>query len=1051
LNCTWLFTPPQGSVGFYEFTFINFNTELNYDYVTLRNGNSGSSALVERWSGTPFVPFAAFTSGPAALLSFTTNANTNRPGWDIHYELLPPTCSALREFTGVQSDTIAVRPQQYQNNLDCLWTINPLYPTSRIVATFQSFDLEINDWLLVRDGPTQRANLTGDFIPSPISASAGNPLSIRFVTGADGTGLGFSLSFAEHFCAGTVDLAGVSGNFTDGSGASSYTNGASCSWLIAVYVADQHTVLSFDAFDLASGDYVVVFDGASESSPVLGTFTGTSLPPNVSGSNGRAMLVKLVVDASNTAGGFSASWVRASGASSGGTTGSASGSCSLANPSACRCPDGAWECDLLPDMLSSAQIIQDEHTESPGRITLSNATPNVGWGPLEIHPASPQQCWCGTIQVPCGSIQTCPDGNYPSESIVQTVYHKQGNTITSYTRPAGTMTYHPGHGHVHIDGWASFTLRTRNYSEPDATRWPIVGSGAKVSFCLINLGDCTSDLGYCQVDGRTIQRSDIPNQGFGSVTGCSRDQGIYTGYLDIYGEYLEGMEITFPTGICNGDYYIVSITDPSNYFLESNETNNWVAVPITLTQQQVCTSTTGPPTTGVIQPVGGDYCQTFSSTDTPLSIPMQQGSTSGPTLSSIQVDLDGPISSVRVPRVYGTHTYDGDFDVKLTGPTGAFSNLAPRLCAASHDFDYGFSDSAASPISQISCPPTSGSLYTPVSPLSIFTETESRGTWTLEVYDRDGADVGSLSGWSVEICIRVECTDRAGPSVPIPDLQTATSTVTVTDTAPLYGLEIVDLRGTHTYLSDLTFSFVTPYATIPLFAHLCGSNQNFFFSFADTASSTFTSSSCSQRNNGLSFRPASPFSALYGQSSQGSWSVVIADTAGGDSGRITSWSLRTCVRGAAGVVTTGPLPTTGAASTTGSVSGASTTGSVSGASTTGSVSGQTSETAATSESATSAGATSSASGCNADRIAECSSDLANCTVSATALVCGCWDTYGDCIVAAGCMNSQYYTAYQTQCRAAHCTNCDAGQAHISSASFLVFSSLLILLVSLLSL
>lgn len=44
--------------------------------------------------------------------------------------------------------------------------------------------------------------------------------------------------------------------------------------------------------------------------------------------------------------------------------------------------------------------------------------------------------------------------------------------------------------------------------------------------------------------------------------------------------------------VCNGTYYIVSITDPNNNFLESDETNNTIAVPITLTQQNAAPTIT---------------------------------------------------------------------------------------------------------------------------------------------------------------------------------------------------------------------------------------------------------------------------------------------------------------------------------------------------------------------------------------------------------------------------------------------------------------------------
>ena len=266
----------------------------------------------------------------------------------------------------------------------------------------------------------------------------------------------------------------------------------------------------------------------------------------------------------------------------GGTPG---GPCGMTNGMACVCPDGSQLCDLLPDMTASALIIQNNHTEYPGYITLSNATPNIGWGPMEIHGSD--SCYCGTVLVPCATV-TCPDGSYPKQKLVQTIYHKNNGVITSSNVLTNSvMSYHPTHGHIHVDNWAGFSLR-KSTSNPDATTWPIIATGTKVSFCLINLGDCTSDYGYCKDGnyGTVLTQADIPNSPFGLVNGCGSDQGIYVGNLDVYSQGMAGMSIDL-TGVCNGDYYIVSITDPDNNFLESNETNNWAATPITLTQQMV--------------------------------------------------------------------------------------------------------------------------------------------------------------------------------------------------------------------------------------------------------------------------------------------------------------------------------------------------------------------------------------------------------------------------------------------------------------------------------
>ena len=48
---------------------------------------------------------------------------------------------------------------------------------------------------------------------------------------------------------------------------------------------------------------------------------------------------------------------------------------------------------------------------------------------------------------------------------------------------AGTMTYHPTHGHNHTNDWGVFT-RKKDDNEPDPRNWPIVSDGAKLGFAL---------------------------------------------------------------------------------------------------------------------------------------------------------------------------------------------------------------------------------------------------------------------------------------------------------------------------------------------------------------------------------------------------------------------------------------------------------------------------------------------------------------------------------------------------------------------------------------
>ena len=45
------------------------------------------------------------------------------------------------------------------------------------------------------------------------------------------------------------------------------------------------------------------------------------------------------------------------------------------------------------------------------------------------------------------------------------------------------------------------------------------------------------------------------------------------------------MDMTIPADVCNGDYYLVVMVDPNNNFVETDETNNVMAIPFVLNNQ----------------------------------------------------------------------------------------------------------------------------------------------------------------------------------------------------------------------------------------------------------------------------------------------------------------------------------------------------------------------------------------------------------------------------------------------------------------------------------
>lgn len=274
---------------------------------------------------------------------------------------------------------------------------------------------------------------------------------------------------------------------------------------------------------------------------------------------------------------------------------------SVGNNSAagCSCKDGSQQCDLLPDLkigpppfyesgtfgiIEYAQTGNSDPADN-GKLKVTVSTPNIGYGALELRGTQIFVCDTDTFfGIPPAQ---CANGSYPRILINQRIYHKNNNTMSFYDVPAGTMTYHPTHGHMHVDDWGTYTLRTAT-SNPDPMSWPIIGAGAKLAFCVMDYGTCDDYPNHCQTDqGVTLHNTDFPNFGLGGgVFTCDPNvQGISSGYTDIYWTSLEGMHVNIPPCLPNGTYWLVCALDPNNNFIEENENNNVFAIQFTLTKQ----------------------------------------------------------------------------------------------------------------------------------------------------------------------------------------------------------------------------------------------------------------------------------------------------------------------------------------------------------------------------------------------------------------------------------------------------------------------------------
>ena len=238
------------------------------------------------------------------------------------------------------------------------------------------------------------------------------------------------------------------------------------------------------------------------------------------------------------------------------------GQCTTENSIGCECKDSdEIACDLLPDITVSWQWGIGDYEEFPpgeglqdgeinypenwfeitpdveamGRIRVGARTPNIGSGPLNLRGAD-QYGYRWMICYDSGVADTftvydpdwdestyCPDGSSPKHISWQRIYQKKSDgSMDFYEVMVGTMEYHPTHGHMHFDEWTIMSLRIPDPNNMDnPLEWEMVGEGAKVGFCVMDLGNCSSENAGCRDDesvyndGTLLSQEDFPNYGLG--------------------------------------------------------------------------------------------------------------------------------------------------------------------------------------------------------------------------------------------------------------------------------------------------------------------------------------------------------------------------------------------------------------------------------------------------------------------------------------------------------------------------------------------------------
>jgi cubilin len=304
-------------------SFSQFNTEQDYDGVLIYDDFSGTNQLAAL-TGTSIPSSVSSTTGKM-LVIFVSDYSTTLQGFTANYTSTGSAfCSGVTNINATDSGTLSdgSASNSYCNNLDCQWLIQPPQATT-VTLNFTEFDIEaassdgqtIYDAVEVYDGTTTSAALLGRFTGSnlpPAVTSTGGSLLVRFYSDLEEVKQGWSASYTStqsSYCSGTTSLTAESGTFNDGSGTNLYSNNNICSWLIQPTNANTNSItLSFSAFKTELDyDGVIVYDGVNNTSPVLGQFSGTTIPASVT-STGGSMYVEFISDPAVRADGWIANY-----------------------------------------------------------------------------------------------------------------------------------------------------------------------------------------------------------------------------------------------------------------------------------------------------------------------------------------------------------------------------------------------------------------------------------------------------------------------------------------------------------------------------------------------------------------------------------------------------------------------------------------------------------------------------------------------------------------------------------------------------------------------
>ncbi|KAK1165222.1 CUB domain-containing protein 2 [Acipenser oxyrinchus oxyrinchus] len=318
-ECSWLIVVSEGSSVLLTFQHfdLEYHDSCEYDYIKIYNGVSEDEGnLLGKFCGKNTPP--PFTSSWHVMaIIFHSDRHVASKGFAVTYR--KDVCGGvLTGLSGIISSPDY--PDNYPNNAECYWTVRVSDHTV-VSLVFLDFQLENNeecnfDYVATFDGSAMTDKHLGNYCGGnkpPDIISSTNQLLVVFKSDFNIGGRGFKAYYFSGECQQV--FTALTGNFTSPQYPNVYPNNMNCHWTISLatgyriklFFSDMALEDRNSLTDACDYDSVAVYDGSSDSDPLLGRWCGGELsPPLLSRAN--KLLIVLSTDRDSANKGFSVTY-----------------------------------------------------------------------------------------------------------------------------------------------------------------------------------------------------------------------------------------------------------------------------------------------------------------------------------------------------------------------------------------------------------------------------------------------------------------------------------------------------------------------------------------------------------------------------------------------------------------------------------------------------------------------------------------------------------------------------------------------------------------------